>query len=79
MDMSPRVCDALTDNDGKPVPPLRQKNRYGPETPEEWIVDELVEAHADYNRGPGGKCQMHIDMYTKFQRVKRLGARERQD
>ena len=42
-------------------------------------MDELVEAHADYNRGPGGKCQVHIDTYTKFQRGERLSAEERED
>ena len=30
-------------------------------------------------RGPGGKCQVHIDMYTKFQRGERLSAQERED
>ena len=76
---SARVCDAPTDKDGKPIPPSRQRSRYGPDTPEVWLIDELVKAHADYNRGPDGRCQVHIDTYTKFQRGEGLSAQERED
>ena len=56
---SARVCHTLTDNDGKPVPPSRQKNRHGPETPEKWLVDKLVEAHVDYKRSRGQMSGAH--------------------
>ena len=72
-----RVCDAPTDNKGNPIPPSRQEKRYRSETPEEWLVNELVEAHADYNQRPGGKCQVHIETYMKIQRGQRLTAQER--
>ena len=53
--MSARVCDCPVDDDGNPIPPSRQSKGYRHKTPKEWLIEDLLEVHAEYNRGPEGQ------------------------